>query len=70
MTDVPVAAVLIAVGSLLLAVAAGLALGPAAGLAVAGGLALWFGIDASKDVLPQQSRGTESGGHLRAVGDS
>jgi hypothetical protein len=59
------AAVLIVAGALLVSVAAGLAcgaaLGPAFGLAagmgVAGVLALWFGIDASRDVLLERVEG-------------
>jgi hypothetical protein len=71
------AAVLIIAGALLVSVAAGLAcgaaLGPAFGLAagmgVAGVLALWFGIDATRDVLPDRVKEAGAGGQLRAVGD-
>lgn len=66
---VPLAAVLIAVGSLLLAIAAGMVWAPA-GVGVAGGLALFFGIDASRDEIVPQAREREAAGRLRAVGDS
>jgi hypothetical protein len=71
------AAVLILIGSLLLTAAAGLGAGialgapagVAAGMAVAGGLSLWFGVDAARDVLPAETKEMEPGGRLRAVGD-
>lgn len=63
------AAVLIVAGVLLVSAGAGLIYLPA-GLIVAGGLALWFGIDATRDVLPQSSTSEEGARErLRAVGD-
>lgn len=62
------AAVLIIAGALLVAAGAGLIYVPA-GLIVAGLLALWFGVDATRDVLPGRAKEAEAGGHLRAVGE-
>lgn len=63
------AAVLIIAGTLLVSVAAGLH-DVSAGLAVAGLLALGFGVDAARDVLPQTATREEGARErLRAVGD-
>lgn len=63
------AAVLIILGSVLVSVGAGLVYLPA-GLIVGGLLALGFGVDATRDVLPMPARkeGTVEA-RLRAVGD-
>lgn len=63
------AAVLIVAGVLLVSAGAGLIYLPA-GLIVAGGLALGFGVDAARDVLPQTATREEGARErLRAVGD-
>lgn len=52
------AAALITVGSVLVSVGTGIMYRPA-GLIVAGVLALWFGIDATRDVLPERPESRE-----------
>jgi hypothetical protein len=61
----PLAVILIGVGSLLLAIAAGMVWVPA-GVAVAGALSLWFGIDASRDVIAASREAPE----LRVVSEA
>lgn len=63
------AAVLIIAGTLLVSTGVALIYMPG-GLIVAGVLALWFGIDAARDVLPGGESEEQRGeGRLRAVGD-